>query len=210
MKVYQSEGFDPVDKTAAMAVSGGTKHTHSIPDDIFEWESCPPIRNIKKAKKVSSGIPDLTGVKFGNLTVVGLWEGEDSKWVCQCSCGMYVIRNTSAIRQSDEIQACFGCNRTANLRRSMISGVDLPNSMKKVLEERPTLSEKWLRPSKKVRQFAKRLGWPIMEYPQGNGFVAVYVPESWVARLIEITGQPPAHVYDTSKKPLIFPVKGQS
>lgn len=54
-------------------------------------------------------VHDLTGKKFGLLTVVGMVDSDTRKtyWVCQCDCGnMKTVRSDSL--QSGAIKSC-GC-----------------------------------------------------------------------------------------------------
>lgn len=58
-------------------------------------------------------IKDLTGKKFGMLTVIGLQDTDSRKtyWVCQCDCGnIKVVRSDSL--QSGAIRSC-GCMKKA-------------------------------------------------------------------------------------------------
>lgn len=77
--------------------------------------------------KNSKNIRDLTGKKFGRLTVIGLHPTETRKtyWACQCECGnVKVVRSDSL--QSGAIRSC-GClkkqqdraNLTANHSHKM-------------------------------------------------------------------------------------------
>lgn len=52
-------------------------------------------------------VPDLTGQKFGRLTVVERTVGKPRKWRCLCECGAEVLTTTSRLR-AGVTQSC-GC-----------------------------------------------------------------------------------------------------
>ncbi|MDT6278115.1 hypothetical protein NNL50_11280, partial [Enterococcus faecium] len=74
-------------------------------------------------KRKGNGFDNLTGRRFGKLTVIGLSAkkaGRKSYWVCQCDCGnKHLVRSDSL--KSGNVQSC-GCLKkeqdSLNLRRT--------------------------------------------------------------------------------------------
>jgi len=103
---------EPVDRVARRVVGGGDHHYFANRSD----EICSPVPLEIRPVPVYCGMPDLTGTKFGRLTVVGLatvvystgrWTSDPldrarqkggAKWLCRCECGMYTLRKTKAVR----------------------------------------------------------------------------------------------------------------
>lgn len=72
--------------------------------------------------KNSKNIKDLTGQKFGRLTVVGLQPTETRKtyWACQCDCGnMKIVRSDSL--QCGAIRSC-GCLKKEQDGKNLVLG----------------------------------------------------------------------------------------
>lgn len=76
---------------------------------------------------------DLTGQRFGKLTVLKLipreertWSNKERAWECQCDCGNKVIVRQRNLLASRGTQSC-GCLRKemAFLKTNMINGLDL-------------------------------------------------------------------------------------
>lgn len=64
---------------------------------------------------------DLTGQKFGRLTVVKRAEnkGREVRWVCECECGNYCIVLRSSLK-TGQTRSC-GCLKSENSRNMLIS-----------------------------------------------------------------------------------------
>lgn len=104
----------PVDKAAATAVSQSGVHYVHTPA-ITQWDAPPEMRPIPE------NAPDLIGVKFGRLTVIGLHAGMNSSngatWVVRCVCGTYEPRKAKAIRNpKNSKDACHSCRNVEYLR----------------------------------------------------------------------------------------------
>lgn len=72
--------------------------------------------------KQSKQIKDLTGKKFGRLTVIGIQPTETRKtyWVCRCDCGnMKTVRSDSL--QSGAIKSC-GCLKKEQDGKNLVLG----------------------------------------------------------------------------------------
>lgn len=67
---------------------------------------------------------DLTGIRFGNLTVVGFagqYKNGVSKWNCACDCGQSAVAGMGALKRGDTVSC--GCHRRSLLRTHGLSGV---------------------------------------------------------------------------------------
>lgn len=68
------------------------------------------FETIDTSERKGNGFDDLTGNKYGRLTVIGLSpkvSGRKSYWVCECTCGnKHVVRSDSL--KSGNVQSC-GC-----------------------------------------------------------------------------------------------------
>lgn len=73
------------------------------------------IANMKEGRTISCGCQhtnDITGKRYGRLTVVKRWESlpsGHSKWLCVCDCGKTKIVEDSNLKHSDKISC--GCWR---------------------------------------------------------------------------------------------------
>lgn len=74
------------------------------------------FETIDISNRKGNGFNDLTGKKFGRLTVLGLSEkksGRKSYWVCECDCGNKKLVRSDSLKRG-QVQSC-GClkrNRT--------------------------------------------------------------------------------------------------
>lgn len=104
----------PIDKTAALVVSNGTHFDAKIkPHKHDEREALPHLR-LKWATQDSFNI---TGLKVGWLTVVGLSEEKNNRWVCRCVCGKYVFRSAKSLRRAKSVDdKCLHCAKLDYLR----------------------------------------------------------------------------------------------
>jgi len=65
---------------------------------------------------------DLTGQKFGKLTVISKYERGHSarvRWLCQCECGKTHIANSKSLQNGNSNRSC-GCDRVKMRRHGMI------------------------------------------------------------------------------------------
>lgn len=104
----------PLDSTAAKVTARGT---HYEPEIGFgsqaHWDAPPPIKPYRHNPQCQ----DLTGLKFGRFTVIGLHDskrGSHAKgpatWICKCVCGDYESRTKKAITNPKNTQdACKKC-----------------------------------------------------------------------------------------------------
>ena len=115
----------PADQTAGRVTSGGEswEPKAQMPVGLEHWDSPPPMRPWHS----NLGVPDLTGLKFGKLTVKGLWvetharsgdSGEATRWVVRCACGSYEVRKPSAIFSGlERCQGhCWNCEQLRTIK----------------------------------------------------------------------------------------------
>lgn len=97
----------PINKTAAFVVSGGVHFEAKIKQHCHdERVNCPSIRK----QWASGNLFNLTGMKVGWLTVIGLSEEKDNRWVCRCVCGKYVFRTAKSLQRIKSVDdKCLHC-----------------------------------------------------------------------------------------------------
>jgi hypothetical protein len=115
----------PVDKVAGRVTAKGEGfeskkrivHTHS--------EVPLPMKPYAVSRR-RPGDVDLTGVRFGRFTVLGVYdhpvdEGQDKGrlWVVRCACGRYTTRRSKAVRNpNNSDDRCDECRQLAYLLRT--------------------------------------------------------------------------------------------
>lgn len=110
----------PVDALAARVVAPGIHWDPKKKIIQRHWDAPPSMRPIPR------GVPNLVGVKFGRLTVVGLFteaasNGTGAKgialWVVRCSCGSYETRRGKSVRNpNNSVDACDKCRHLLHLQ----------------------------------------------------------------------------------------------
>lgn len=116
-------GSSPINKTAALVISGGTHYQMKSRVTQAEFDAPPAMWGKIDLIRMRSqpSFTDLSGRQKGRLTVLGkLVEGKG--WLCRCRCGKYVIRNAGSIKNTDTNQqahydACTECRNHIFLRR---------------------------------------------------------------------------------------------
>ena len=101
----------PINKTAAIVVSSGTHYEPKIkPSTQDERETYPRIRAVTCSF-------DMTGLKSGWLTVVGLSDEKQGRWVCRCVCGKYLFRTAKSLRRVKVVDdKCIHCRKLDHLK----------------------------------------------------------------------------------------------
>ncbi|MGC4375942.1 hypothetical protein WD019_03220 [Fictibacillus sp. Mic-4] len=110
------------------------------------------LRGAKKScgclrKRTPSNALDLTGRKFGKLTVVeraGKTKNDNALWLCRCECGKTTKANATSLRRGDTTSC--GCSKDSqikNARKTLIEdksveGVQVPLLTKKVRSDSKT------------------------------------------------------------------------
>jgi hypothetical protein len=122
----------PVDRVAARVTSRSKdvwSHDHKISPQYPHWEMPPKMRSVPE--NGSNTFNDMTGIRKGYLTVLGLFDSATNKkglpkkrkrkaavWVVQCDCGRYELRFTRAIRNLDNKgDRCLVCWKLADMKR---------------------------------------------------------------------------------------------
>lgn len=82
-------------------------------------KSCGCLKKDLHRKRVDDMFIDLTGLVFGDLTVIEYKNHGD--WLCKCSCGNYTTHKTGALR-AGEVKSC-GCKRLGNLKKGAINHI---------------------------------------------------------------------------------------
>jgi len=119
-----SDAFDrimtstPVNRSAALAVSGKGEHFEPKVKIACEHHDIPP-----KTVPVPTNIAeDLTGRKWGRMTVVGYLRSSTNNtggavWLARCACGAYETRRTKPIKNASPRDRCTKCNALRSIRR---------------------------------------------------------------------------------------------
>jgi hypothetical protein len=98
----------PVNKTTALVALAQTTELHQVDIIEAEWHRLSPF----PLKKVPPATIDLTGLRVGRLTVVGLCDetrqGKKARWCVRCDCGSHERRTAKGMQSesSDRCQAC--------------------------------------------------------------------------------------------------------
>ena len=101
----------PVNKTAAVVTGKGT---HYISKKVIKTaDTHLPI----PTRPVLTGI-NLTGIRIGRLTVVGLARDFNGRWVVRCDCGTFTLRRAKSIKnESNQQDRCEECRNLVFLKR---------------------------------------------------------------------------------------------
>jgi len=111
MKPFDGKEKKPINKLAALVFSKGTKvNEREIPETIKCSQIQPETKKVPYLTKQSGD--DLTGVKQGKLTVIGLDKIKKGIWVVRCYCGNYAHRSAKAIKNKENRgDRCEYCRR---------------------------------------------------------------------------------------------------
>jgi hypothetical protein len=82
-----------------------------VGNQVASWSECPPL------KPPAPNAPDLTGLRRGSLTAIGMLDktaagygpaGGDGRWVVRCDCGRYEVRRARSlsVNANDACQDC--------------------------------------------------------------------------------------------------------
>jgi len=129
--IHDQISRDPVDMNAVrVGKFKGVKTTRLKPlhPSLYHSHIAPPIRSEWHAKYHSQSTGDLTGIKFGRLTVVGMVKMEQTelspdkktggRWAVRCACGFYEMRTAKAVKNPKNSEdACQDCKSLENAKR---------------------------------------------------------------------------------------------
>jgi hypothetical protein len=77
------------------------------------------IRKIGKKPSKNKDFKNLTGIKFGLFTVIGIAEEYKGAWVVRCNCGRYSTRTKKAIlNEKNNQDRCEHCRHLVFLKRN--------------------------------------------------------------------------------------------
>jgi hypothetical protein len=115
----------PNGRTAATVTSASADQYESpVKPGGLHWDAQPRTRAPNARDASLHGFEDMTGRRFGRMTVIGLASerayGSKVKgcWVVRCACGHYESRRAKAIRNpANADDACVHCRHVAFLRR---------------------------------------------------------------------------------------------
>lgn len=115
---------NPINKTAALVVSRGIGYEPNCKIQVPEYVG-PPLMVKKSDHPRASGFIDLTGMRKGRLTVIGLMLEMKGRWVVRCVCGTYTTRSAKSIKSVDsnpraQYDACRECMHRAYRKREEI------------------------------------------------------------------------------------------
>lgn len=108
----------PINGTAARVMARG--ESFEFTENEYISDSCMPLptREITPEMLLNSSFTDLTGKVFGRFTVIGLSISRDSKWVCRCVCGTYILRKVKGLKDGGAANSpCNQCYRLAVLKK---------------------------------------------------------------------------------------------
>ena len=107
----------PVDRTAAMVTSKGFDYVPDKKIAIEESDFPIPTANPPADVALNPSFSDLSGNRFGRLTVMGLHANRLNRWVCRCDCGRYTTRSAKAVRNPENWgDRCALCQHNAYLK----------------------------------------------------------------------------------------------
>lgn len=104
-----------LNKTAAVVTGRGEHWEPKIKVNNLHLQAPPKMKSVPG----DAGFVDLTGVKFGRFTVLGLMASDGGRWVVRCACGSYETRRRKAItNQNNKWDRCVECRQLGYIRRA--------------------------------------------------------------------------------------------
>ncbi|GFM85880.1 hypothetical protein PSCICO_12790 [Pseudomonas cichorii] len=107
----------PIGAVASRVVSRGESFEYKTLDSARDSSVPLPVKDPSKAMRGSPTFINLTGTKFGRLTVLGLSAEVDARWVCRCFYGAYTMRTSKAIKAKAGDASCCQCYLLAVSKR---------------------------------------------------------------------------------------------
>lgn len=112
----------PVDRVAASVISRGFQYDPDKKVANLDSDLPIPFRSPNALELKTKSFVDLTGLKFGFFSVIGIYQGGSTKrgmrWVCRCVCGRYAVRVTKSLRNpANQQDSCEMCRHSAHLKR---------------------------------------------------------------------------------------------
>ena len=114
----------PINATAARVVSNGVHFNCNSKTLTLESRSRIPT------KEILPNVEDLSGIRFGRLTVDGLSRDHKKRWSCRCDCGVYTLRRRKAVlNPENKLDRCHECSSILNIKRNYSfdkTGIHMP------------------------------------------------------------------------------------
>lgn len=119
----------PGDRVAGRVASRGEHFEWQCKDRKVHSPEPIPYRRPNRIESITPSFTDLTGLKFGRLTVLGIAadipsNGTGQRWVVRCVCGAHETRKarsikaaTSGERQEDSAFMCAWCDNNQRLQK---------------------------------------------------------------------------------------------
>lgn len=120
------EHSEPVDMNAVRVTRfGGEKYMIGAKKIVCFQGIAPP-----KLRAVPVCTPNLTGVRFGRFTVIGLSAklvgeaaGKPAMWAVRCDCGNYAKRTSKAVKNpANSVDRCETCRQVVYEERRFSRG----------------------------------------------------------------------------------------
>ena len=104
----------PINKTAKLVTQKGEGYNSTVKIQSGKYHSETPTMKI--IKFIGDPKHDLSGYKYGRLTVIGYCgkagktrkqrQKKTGRWLVRCACGNYEIRHTTALNNIDNKNDC--------------------------------------------------------------------------------------------------------
>lgn len=107
----------PVNRLAARVVGAGNSYEFKMSDGAVNSFLPLPTRPVARAEACQPCFTDLTGMKLGRLTVIGISADVLARWVVRCVCGTYGLRTAKAIKKAAPDSCCHQCHLLALAKR---------------------------------------------------------------------------------------------
>lgn len=124
--IYAVAPLLPGDKVAGRVASRGEHFEWSPPSTSVHSSDPIPHRAPTAAERIMPEFVDLTGLRSGRLTVIGIAvdaTANGTRWVVRCVCGAYELRRTRYLKAcaagekvGDDEPLCGCCAYTKKLR----------------------------------------------------------------------------------------------
>lgn len=115
----------PFDKTASQVSARGEIFEYTPPETVLHSDTPIETRQATHREKLDPLFVDMTGIKGGRLTVIGIAASslpDKRRWVVRCQCGDYEVRRAKIIKSwlAEEFNGyamCHECGYTQKLLR---------------------------------------------------------------------------------------------
>ena len=114
MSLYD-HGGKPINKLAAMVVSGGEHYEPKAKTAVLHFENMPELPELPNTYSLKVQLAAMIGKRQGRLVVVAWWgsgksTGKKAAWLCRCDCGEFTVRAARAINNPKNAgDRCYKC-----------------------------------------------------------------------------------------------------